>query len=138
MMALSCALTSTRTAVLRRASPLVHRQLVHARKHTVIAMVEKSALADTTKDGAFNRQASVWRDTIAKGTRFEPEAGRYHLYISLAPGPAGRSSRCTSKVRAQGSLRSTLASVLGSSRPPPRLRDLDVHVTGRHRRRAQC
>lgn len=33
-------------------------------------------------DGKFNRDPSTFRDTIEKGGRFEPEAGRYHLYVS--------------------------------------------------------
>jgi putative glutathione S-transferase len=38
----------------------------------------------TSKDGAFQRPPTRFRDTIAPGTRFAPEAGRYHLYVSLA------------------------------------------------------
>jgi len=36
------------------------------------------------KDGAFVRTVSSFRNFIKKGTQFEPEAGRYHLYISYA------------------------------------------------------
>ena len=35
-------------------------------------------------DGAFIRPATVFRDHIEPGGRFAPEAGRYHLYVSLA------------------------------------------------------
>ncbi|KAI8829808.1 glutathione S-transferase [Chytriomyces cf. hyalinus JEL632] len=35
-------------------------------------------------DGEFKRQVSSFRETIAPGTRFAPESGRYHLYVSLA------------------------------------------------------
>ena len=35
-------------------------------------------------DGTFSRPDTVYRDSIAPGGRFEPEAGRYHLYVSLA------------------------------------------------------
>jgi putative glutathione S-transferase len=34
--------------------------------------------------GVFQRPVTIFRDTIAPGGRFPPEAGRYHLYISLA------------------------------------------------------
>lgn len=34
--------------------------------------------------GEFNRPAAVFRDRIEPGGRFAPEAGRYHLYVSLA------------------------------------------------------
>lgn len=45
--------------------------------------MEKTALADMA-DGAFKRQPTLFRETIKAGTRFPPEAGRYHLYVSLA------------------------------------------------------
>jgi len=35
-------------------------------------------------DGSFKRLDASFRNTIAPGTRFEPEANRYHLYVSLA------------------------------------------------------
>ncbi len=38
----------------------------------------------TSSGGAFQRPETVFRDTIAPGTDFPPEAGRYHLYVSLA------------------------------------------------------
>ncbi len=37
-----------------------------------------------TASGAFQRPNAVFRDTIAPGGAHPPEAGRYHLYISLA------------------------------------------------------
>ena len=37
-----------------------------------------------TVDGAFQRPPTTFRHTIAPGTAFPPEAGRYHLYVSLA------------------------------------------------------
>lgn len=38
------------------------------------------------KDGSFKRQASAFRDSISRAAdaKFKPEAGRYHVYISLA------------------------------------------------------
>ncbi|KAI0316226.1 glutathione S-transferase [Amylostereum chailletii] len=38
----------------------------------------------TNPDGSFNRPPSIFRDFIAPGGKFAPEAGRYHLYVSLA------------------------------------------------------
>jgi putative glutathione S-transferase len=37
-----------------------------------------------TSAGAFQRPPTRFHDTIAAGTKFAPEAGRYHLYVSLA------------------------------------------------------
>jgi len=36
------------------------------------------------EDGEFDRVESTFRETIASGGRYPPEAGRYHLYISFA------------------------------------------------------
>jgi len=44
----------------------------------------KSALDDIDTKGAFKRKSSQFRNKIEKGGKFEPEAGRYHLYVSLA------------------------------------------------------
>ena len=42
------------------------------------------------KSGEYKRSESVFRDRVAPGTRFPPEAGRYHLHVSLAcPWAAG-------------------------------------------------
>ncbi|KIJ36716.1 hypothetical protein M422DRAFT_232298 [Sphaerobolus stellatus SS14] len=38
----------------------------------------------TNKQGAFVRTASSFRNFIEKGGEFEPEAERYHLYVSIA------------------------------------------------------
>jgi len=50
--------------------------------------VTSNADKDITKwasgDGSFKRQVSKFRDTVEKGGKFEPETGRYHLYVSLA------------------------------------------------------
>jgi len=49
-----------------------------------------TALSEMSDDGAFKRTAAGFRDAVEKGGRFEPEAGRYHLYVSLAcPWAAG-------------------------------------------------
>ncbi|KAI9068078.1 Glutathionyl-hydroquinone reductase [Trametes sanguinea] len=38
----------------------------------------------TEQDGSFKRKPSSFRDFIQKGGKFEPEKGRYHLYVSYA------------------------------------------------------
>jgi len=49
-----------------------------------------TALDEMSDDGAFKRVAAGFRDAVEKGGRFEPEAGRYHLYVALAcPWAAG-------------------------------------------------
>ncbi len=40
--------------------------------------------AKDEEGGVFVRRPAAFRDQIARGGRFEPEAGRYHLYVSLA------------------------------------------------------
>jgi len=37
-----------------------------------------------SEDGHFRRQVSTFRDAIEKGGRYEPEAGRYHVFVSYA------------------------------------------------------
>lgn len=37
-----------------------------------------------TKDGEYQRQIQHFRDKIEKASKFSPESGRYHLYVSLA------------------------------------------------------
>jgi len=44
----------------------------------------KSALSDVTVNGAFVRQASVFRNWIEDGGQYPPAAGRYLLYVSYA------------------------------------------------------
>lgn len=36
------------------------------------------------EDGSYNRKPSTFRDVIEKGGKYEPEKGRYHLYVSYA------------------------------------------------------
>ncbi|CED82196.1 Predicted glutathione S-transferase [Phaffia rhodozyma] len=51
-------------------------------------MANDNSRSDITKwassDGQFKRQVSSFRDVIEEGGKFQPEAGRYHLYVSLA------------------------------------------------------
>lgn len=44
----------------------------------------RTALDELGKAGEFKRTEAGWRSSIEQGGRFEPEAGRYHLYISYA------------------------------------------------------
>jgi putative glutathione S-transferase len=48
------------------------------------AVHDRTAVSDLDKDGAFKREQSGYREHVKKGTRFEPEAGRYHLYVAYA------------------------------------------------------
>ncbi|GBG67359.1 hypothetical protein CBR_g495 [Chara braunii] len=45
--------------------------------------VMMSQLAPSKPDGSYSRPDYVFRSRIKRGTRFEPEAGRYHLYAAL-------------------------------------------------------
>lgn len=44
----------------------------------------RTAVHETSTDGAFVRTDAGFREIIAPGNKFEPEAGRYHLYVSYA------------------------------------------------------
>jgi hypothetical protein len=55
------------------------------------AMPANTALADTSPDGAFKRQASVWRDRVEAGTRFEPEGALRQGYACNVANAASRS-----------------------------------------------
>lgn len=46
-----------------------------------LADISRSKMAH---DGSFVRKPSSFRDTIEKGGQYEPEKGRYHLYVSYA------------------------------------------------------
>jgi len=49
-----------------------------------------TALDEMSSTGEFKRTAAGFRNTIEQGGKFAPEAGRYHLYVSLAcPWAAG-------------------------------------------------
>ncbi|PTX93295.1 glutathione-dependent reductase [Spartobacteria bacterium LR76] len=39
---------------------------------------------EQSTDGEFQRQADAFREVVAPGKEYEPESGRYHLYVSLA------------------------------------------------------
>lgn len=69
---------SLRSSVVSDRTPAI-RQL------TVQSMSKpRTAVDETSKEGAFKRTAAVYRNFIEKGTQFEPEGDRYHLYISYA------------------------------------------------------
>jgi putative glutathione S-transferase len=42
------------------------------------------SLAELAKEGDFKRKESSFRDWVKPGGEYPPEAGRYHLYVSLA------------------------------------------------------
>ncbi|KAL1529243.1 hypothetical protein AB1Y20_000198 [Prymnesium parvum] len=44
----------------------------------------RTALDEVDAKGNFKRTAGGYTCTVAPGTRYEPEAGRYHLYVALA------------------------------------------------------
>eukprot|EP00403_Amphidinium_massartii_P021130 CAMPEP_0178398946 /NCGR_PEP_ID=MMETSP0689_2-20121128/15029_1 /TAXON_ID=160604 /ORGANISM="Amphidinium massartii, Strain CS-259" /LENGTH=337 /DNA_ID=CAMNT_0020019713 /DNA_START=100 /DNA_END=1113 /DNA_ORIENTATION=- len=47
-------------------------------------MAVRTALDETSDKGEFKRKESTYRNMIEKGSRFEPEKDRYHLYVALA------------------------------------------------------
>ena len=49
-----------------------------------------TALDEVDDKGNFKRTAAGFNSKIERGTRFEPDAGRYHLYVALGcPWAAG-------------------------------------------------
>lgn len=69
--------TTSRTLALARCR---HR----ARPVRMAASSKALTAVDEVNSGSFQRTASSFRNAIEPGGRFPPEAGRYHLYISLA------------------------------------------------------
>lgn len=61
----------------------------------------KTAVDETSNAGAFVRSPSTFRNFISReqGAEFQPESGRYHLYISYA---CPWASRCLSFVKIKG------------------------------------
>ncbi|KDD75622.1 hypothetical protein H632_c587p0, partial [Helicosporidium sp. ATCC 50920] len=59
----------------------------------------QTALEEMDTKGAFVRKDAVHRHWIKKGSRFEPEADRYHLYVSLA---CPWASRCVAALYLKG------------------------------------
>lgn len=61
----------------------------------------RSALDEVSESGAFKRTASTFRNFISRdpSSPFQPEAGRYHLYISYA---CPWASRCISVLKIKG------------------------------------
>ena len=59
----------------------------------------KDSLAESSKDGGFDRKPSTFRDIIsAEHPEFKPEANRYHLYISYAC-PWANGAYCVLKMK---------------------------------------
>lgn len=59
----------------------------------------RTALEEMDAKGEFKRKESQFRNFIKKGGEFEPEAGRYHLYVSLA---CPWASRCVAVLHMKG------------------------------------
>jgi len=79
------ALASRSAVTARRCRPSPARSNRHV--PAMARVMEKSALAEVSNAGEFKRTSSVFRDFITQeeGTNtFAAEAGRYHLYVSLA------------------------------------------------------
>lgn len=58
----------------------IARRLLHLKGGAVKA---HTALDEVDEKGNFQRTKAGFSSVIAPGTRFEPEAGRYHLYVAL-------------------------------------------------------
>ncbi|KAJ8474123.1 hypothetical protein ONZ51_g7423 [Trametes cubensis] len=61
----------------------------HIQRRSMSTNRDVSKWSDISKstfeaDGSFKRKPSSFRDFIQKGGKFEPEKGRYHLYVSYA------------------------------------------------------
>lgn len=77
-----------------------------------------TALDETNTTGEFKRVDASFRDTIEPGGRFEPEAGRYHLYVSLAcPWAAGTLAALKYKGLAEAIGHSIVHPTWGRTRP---------------------
>ncbi|KAJ3011912.1 hypothetical protein NUW54_g2027 [Trametes sanguinea] len=62
-------------------SSSIMQQIMTTRDVSKQSDISKST---TEQDGSFKRKPSSFRDFIQKGGKFEPEKGRYHLYVSYA------------------------------------------------------
>lgn len=49
---------------------------------TTQTVTHQATVPTTDKKGAFVRPPSKFRNTIEKGGEYEPEKGRYHLYVN--------------------------------------------------------
>jgi len=73
-----------------RRTIISNRFTTSSQRKSTMTTKARTALDEMSEDGAFKRTDSVFRNVVKKGGKFEPEAGRYHLYISLAcPWAAG-------------------------------------------------
>ncbi|CAO2842032.1 unnamed protein product [Amaranthus hypochondriacus] len=77
--------------------PLVSSRLLRVSRCTMA----KTAVDETSNSGAFVRSPSTFRNFISReqGSTFQPESGRYHLYISYA---CPWASRCISFLQIKG------------------------------------
>jgi len=77
-----------------------------------------TALDEMSSTGEFKRVAAGFRNTIEPGSKFAPEAGRYHLYVSLAcPWAAGTLAALRYKGLADVIGHSIVHSTWGRTRP---------------------
>eukprot|EP00892_Ulva_mutabilis_P007233 jgi/Ulvmu1/4882/UM020_0168.1 len=76
-------LVSTRPVGSRLSLQAFGRSSGLACRKSAIAMA-KDALAEADTTGAFKRTDATFRSQISPGSEFEPEAGRYVLYVSYA------------------------------------------------------
>ena len=76
------------------------RKFIKISERYMVSAAPKDALAETKK-GAFVRTASLELNQIssAEGSRFKPESGRYHLYISWA---CPWANRCATVIHLKG------------------------------------
>ena len=61
----------------------------HNRRHSpppqpAVTTMSQSGEHQVSSTGTYDRKPSTFRDTVVAGSRFTPEAGRYHLHVSLA------------------------------------------------------
>ncbi|KAJ3570564.1 hypothetical protein NP233_g4324 [Leucocoprinus birnbaumii] len=84
------AITTNRPRLLLASHPSLLLDLpILSPKRNMSTTQEATRNSDITKqkaeqDGSFKRKDAAFRSCISRGTKFEPEAGRYHLYVSLA------------------------------------------------------
>jgi hypothetical protein len=89
-----------------------------------MATLPNTAIADTDKEGAFKRTVAQWRDSIALGSKFEPE-GATELAGMLMPTLTGGTNYTSTQPLAKATARhkrpaSSLCAVLLLHRVPLR------------------
>lgn len=77
----SVLITSGVSSTNKRANAVFSRAFQSSGLQSVAA---RDSLAETSKDGEFQRRESAWRNFVEKDGEFPPESGRYHLYVAYA------------------------------------------------------